>query len=60
MAFAVDQEPFLQGYLAVQSMALYARYGLLPGGGKPLLVGPVMVTDHDVARVRQLERQGIR
>jgi simple sugar transport system substrate-binding protein len=60
MAFAVDQQPFLQGYLPVMVLALQARAGLLPGGGDPLLVGPVMVTPEDAARVRTLHQQGVR
>jgi simple sugar transport system substrate-binding protein len=60
MAFAVDQQPFLQGYLAVMSLTLYVRDGLLPGGGGPILVGPVMVTQEQAARVRDLARQVIR
>jgi simple sugar transport system substrate-binding protein len=60
MAFAVDQQPFLQGYLPVMVLALHARAGLLPGGGEPLRVGSVMVTPDDAARVRVSYQQGVR
>jgi simple sugar transport system substrate-binding protein len=60
MAFAVDPQPFLQGYLAVMSLALYAQEGLLVGGGEPLRTGLAMVTQQDAARVRDLLEQGVR
>ncbi len=60
MAFAVDEQPFLQGYLAVMSLALGIRDGPMHGRGERILVQPVMVTQQDAAWVRQLERKGIR
>jgi simple sugar transport system substrate-binding protein len=59
MAFAVDQQPFLRGYLAVLALASYLRDGLVIGGGRPVSVASVLVTKQDAARVRELE-QGIR
>ncbi len=44
MAFAVDQQPFRQGYLAVLAMTAYAQDGLLLGNGEPLAVGYDVVT----------------
>jgi simple sugar transport system substrate-binding protein len=60
LAFAVDQQPYLQGYLAIMSLALYVRDGLLLGGGPSFLVGHVMVANQEAARVRQLHEEGIR
>ncbi len=40
--WAVDQQPFLQGYLAVDSLWLYMNNKNLIGGGKPTLTGPVV------------------
>ena len=40
--WAVDQQPFLQGYLAVDSLWLYLNNSNLIGGGKPVLTGPVV------------------
>ena len=34
LLFAVDQQPYLQGYLPVVMLANRARYGLLPGAGR--------------------------
>jgi simple sugar transport system substrate-binding protein len=59
MAFAVDQQPFLEGYLPVMALGLYLRDGLLPGSGA-LLVGSVMVTQQEASRVRALHEEGIR
>jgi simple sugar transport system substrate-binding protein len=60
MAFAVDQQPFLQGFLPVMALALYARAGLAAGGGDQLQVGSVMVTQEDAAQVRTLHQLGVR
>jgi simple sugar transport system substrate-binding protein len=60
LTFAIEQQPFLQGYLALMSLALYVLDGLLPGGGGPVTVGPVVVTRQEATRVRELVRQGIR
>jgi simple sugar transport system substrate-binding protein len=51
IAFAIDQQQYLQGYLPVVSLALYARYGLLPGGD--ILSGPGFVTKDNVAKVEK-------
>jgi ABC-type sugar transport system substrate-binding protein len=42
--FAVDQQPYLQGYLSVDSLWLYKTNGNILGGGKPVLTGPAVVT----------------
>jgi len=50
--FVIDQQPFLEGYMAVQVTALEARYGQHPFG--PILTGPSLVTKANVAQVQQL------
>ncbi len=59
MAFAIDQQQYLQGYLAVVDMTLYIQYGLLPGS-KVILTGPGFVTPDNAAQVIELSKQGIR
>ncbi|MCX4578232.1 substrate-binding domain-containing protein [Streptomyces sp. NBC_01571] len=50
--FAVDQQPYLQGYLAVDSLWLYRSNGNFSGGGTaPVLTGPAFVTKENVASV---------
>jgi len=41
--FAVDQQPFLQGYEAVDSLWLYLTNRNTLGGGGPVLTGPAFV-----------------
>ncbi|KUJ78408.1 sugar ABC transporter substrate-binding protein [Ruegeria profundi] len=57
-AFAIDQQQYLQGYLAVNFMGLHAKYGLMPGGNVPS--GPNLVTQEKAAQVIDLSAQGIR
>ncbi|SLN46594.1 D-ribose-binding periplasmic protein precursor [Aquimixticola soesokkakensis] len=57
-AFAIDQQQFLQGYLAVNFLALNAEYGLMPGGNVPS--GPNLITSDKAAQVIDLSAQGIR
>jgi len=52
MLFAVDQQQFLQGYLPVVFLTYYNLYGLMPGGGQPVLTGPGFVTKDNVATVQ--------
>lgn len=59
MAFAIDQQQYLQGYLSVVDMTLYIQYGLLPGS-KIILTGPGFVTPENAAQVIQLSKEGIR
>jgi simple sugar transport system substrate-binding protein len=51
--FAVDQQPFLQGYWAVQALMLKARYGITPA--MPITPsGPAFVDASNVAIVEEL------
>ncbi len=52
MLFAIDQQQFLQGYLPVVFLTYYKLYGLMPGGGQPVLTGPGFVTKDNVATVQ--------
>lgn len=56
--FAVDQQPYLQGYLPVISLALNARYGILPADNVPS--GPIFVTKENASQVIELSGKGIR
>lgn len=57
-AFAIDQQQFLQGYLAVNFLGLHAKYGLMPGGNVPS--GPNLITADKAAQVVDLSAKGIR
>jgi simple sugar transport system substrate-binding protein len=58
--FAVDQQPFLQGYLPIVFLTQYARYGLIPARGTLVPTGPSFVTRRNAGAVRALTREGIR
>ncbi|MCT9082983.1 substrate-binding domain-containing protein [Streptomyces fulvoviolaceus] len=59
--FAVDQQPYLQGYLAVDALWLYKTNGNLSGGGvAPVLTGPAFVTKTNVAAVAKFAAAGTR
>ena len=54
----IDQQQYLQGYMAVTWAWLYLKYGLLPGGD--ILTGPGLVTSANVSKVTSLVAQGYR
>jgi simple sugar transport system substrate-binding protein len=58
--FAVDQQQYLQGYLPVVFLALYARNGNTTGGGLPVLTGPGFVTAANADQVERLAKAGTR
>jgi simple sugar transport system substrate-binding protein len=58
--FAIDQQPWLQGWLGVALMVKYLQTGAVPGGGRIVRTGPAFVTRDNAARVIELSRQGIR
>ena len=58
--FAIDQQQYLQGYLGVLIVTQYAQYGLLPGGGQPILTGPGFVDQETAGQVTDLSAEGIR
>ncbi|MEW2495591.1 sugar ABC transporter substrate-binding protein [Streptomyces nodosus] len=59
--FAVDQQPYLQGYLAVDSLWLYKNNGNYSGGGEqPVLTGPAFVDKSNVDSVAAFAAKGTR
>lgn len=58
--FAIDQQQWYQGYLGVVFMTKYLEYGVIPGGGAPVLTGPSFVTKDNAQQVIDLSKQGIR
>ncbi|MDX2595473.1 MULTISPECIES: sugar ABC transporter substrate-binding protein [Streptomyces] len=59
--FAVDQQPYLQGYLAVDSLWLYKNNGNYSGGGEqPVLTGPAFVDTSNVDQVSRFAAKGTR
>lgn len=60
IAFAVDQQAYLQGYLPIEMLAQRARYGLFPAEGDVIATGPHFVTQADAAQAMELSRRSIR
>ncbi len=58
--WAVDQQPFLQGYLAVDSLWLYLNNGNVSGGGQPTLTGPSFIDKSNIDAVAAYAEQGTR
>jgi simple sugar transport system substrate-binding protein len=59
--FAVDQQPYLQGYLAVDSMWLYKNNGNYSGGGEEaVLTGPAFVDKKNVDTIAEFAAKGTR
>lgn len=60
MLFAVDQQPYLQGYLPVVLLVKYRETGAMPGGGEVIRTGPGFVTGEEAARAIDLSARGLR
>jgi simple sugar transport system substrate-binding protein len=60
IGFAVDQQPYLQGYEAVDLLWLYRYNGDDLGGGKPVLTGPQIVTKDDADALLSYTKRGTR
>ncbi|MEV7663627.1 substrate-binding domain-containing protein [Paenarthrobacter sp. NPDC089316] len=60
IAFALDSQPYLQGYYPVLMAAQYVRFGIMPAG--EIVTGPNVVTQANVADVLKInqETKGIR
>ncbi|WP_030166134.1 sugar ABC transporter substrate-binding protein [Spirillospora albida] len=58
--FAVDQQPYLQGYGAVDQLWLQKTNGNVLGGGRPVLTGPAIVTKDNAAALEGFANRGTR
>ncbi len=60
LQWAIDQQPYLQGYLAIDSLWLYKVNGNILGGGKPTLTGPFLVDKSNIDLVGKFAAAGTR
>jgi simple sugar transport system substrate-binding protein len=60
LQWAIDQQPWLQGYEAIDSLWLYKVNGNVLGGGKPTLTGPFLVDKSNVDFVGKFATGGTR
>jgi simple sugar transport system substrate-binding protein len=51
IAFSVDQQPYVQGYMAVTSLWLNLTNGNDIGGGEPVLTGPSVVDKSNIDKI---------
>uniref|UniRef100_UPI003D8B0689 sugar ABC transporter substrate-binding protein n=1 Tax=Gordonia sp. B7-2 TaxID=3420932 RepID=UPI003D8B0689 len=58
--WAVDQQPFLQGYLAVDQLWLYLNNRNVIGGGQPTLTGPAFIDQTNIDAIAEYARNGTR
>jgi len=60
LQWAIDQQPWLQGYLAVDSLWLYRVNGHVIGGGRSVLTGPYFVDKSNIGQIETLAARGTR
>ncbi|MGW0554087.1 sugar ABC transporter substrate-binding protein [Streptomyces sp. NPDC002926] len=60
LGFAVDQQPYLQGYEAVDLLWLHKYNADVLGGGRPVLTGPQIITRNDAAELQKYTERGTR
>ncbi len=60
VSWAIDQQPYLQGYLSINALWLYFRKGSVIGGGRPTLTGPAFVDESNVEVVSDRAKEGTR
>ena len=60
LAFAIDQQPYVQGYLGVTAVYLKVLNGNDVGGGQPVYSGPAIITKDNAAKVLDFAKNGTR
>ncbi|MFE2941883.1 sugar ABC transporter substrate-binding protein [Streptomyces sp. NPDC059255] len=60
LGFAVDQQPYLQGYEAVDLLWLHRYNADVLGGGRPVLTGPQIITQKDAGALEEYTKRGTR
>ena len=60
VAWTIDQQPFLQGYLAVDSLWLQLNNRNMIGGGQAVLTGPSFIDNSNIDAIAELAKQGTR
>ena len=58
--FAVDQQPYVQGFLGVTTVYLKSINGNDVGGGQPINSGPAFITKDNAADVAKFAKNGTR
>ena len=58
--FSIDQQPYVQGYMAVQALYLYKKNGNDIGGGKAVLTGPSFVDKTNIDTILPFAQKNTR
>ena len=58
--FSIDQQPYVQGYMAVTSLYLNLKNGNDIGGGGPVLTGPSFVDKDNIDTILPFAQKGTR
>jgi simple sugar transport system substrate-binding protein len=60
VGFAIDQQPYLQGYLATDALWLFKTNGNTIGGGSNVATGPSFIDSTNVDKVSEFAANGTR
>ncbi len=60
LQWAIDQQPYVEGYESVDLIWLYKTNGDLVGGGQPVLTGPTFVDKTNIVEVAKFAKAGTR
>jgi simple sugar transport system substrate-binding protein len=60
VAFTIDQQPYMQGYMAVDSLWAYNRNHSVLGAQQPVATGPVVVNQANIGQLTDFIKQGLR
>ena len=60
IVFAVDQQPYVQGFLGITTLYLKSINGNDVGGGQPINSGPAFITKDNAAAVAKFAKNGTR
>jgi simple sugar transport system substrate-binding protein len=58
--WTIDQQPYVKGFLAIDSLWLYLTNGNTVGGGKEVLTGPAFVSKDNIDQVAKYAEGGTR
>lgn len=58
--WAIDQQPYLQGYEAIDSLWLYLTNRNIVGGGQAVLTGPAFIDQSNIDKIAQYAKRGTR
>jgi simple sugar transport system substrate-binding protein len=60
LIFTIDQQPYLQGYMSIESLWFYKQNGNVLGAELPIATGPVVIDKTNAAQVQKYAAGGTR